>query len=443
MCSELRALLGTSNVQWTEGWISRSAVRRSPCESSHPQSVRHMNVAAAPGSRTPAASQEPGQQLYCVASDFCLPPFPVPPAASQWYSSGTEWKFDYKKPTAMKMLVLFAISIAGSVWALLDTQGVWPHWRHAEDVIYGRKDGLALTMDVFTPEHGNGAAIVSVISAGFRSSHAAIDVGHYKALLERGYTVFAVVHGSQPKYTMQEIPTDIHRAVRFIRYRAADFHIDPNRIGIMGASAGGHLSLLLATTGCRGDPGQKDPVERQSSQVQAAACFFPLTDFLNYGAPGTVELGCGRLAGFRAAFDFHRFDVPTGTYQRIRNDESRRAIGKDLSPAYYVSGTTAPCLIIHGDADELVPIQQSRLFAERMKVAGAPIELVAKHGAGHGWPALRRDLPTLADWFDRYLARNELQRNGGNAHLLAYPLVLGALYLAGLLIRRLKKTLHV
>jgi acetyl esterase/lipase len=303
----------------------------------------------------------------------------------------------------LKLFLFSAIALGGLLWSLFGTRGVRPKFGHMEDVIYGRKDGLALTLDVFSPDNRNGAAIISVISAGFRSNHAAIDMEPYKVLLKRGYTVFAVVHGSQPKYTIQEIPNDIHRAVRFVRSYAHSFQIDPQRIGIMGASAGGHLALLLATTGCYGDPKQEDPVDRQSSEVQAAACYFPITDFLNYGEPGEVELGQGRLAGFRAAFDFHRIDAPTGTYQLIRDEATRQAIGRRLSPAYFVSAATAPCFIIHGDTDDLVPAQQSMLFAERMKDAGAPVKLVIKPGAGHGWPGYYRDMPILADWFDRCL----------------------------------------
>src|SRR5439155_3550362 len=99
--------------------------------------------------------------------------------------------------------------------------------------------------------------------------------------LKRGYTVFAVVHGSQPKFTVPEILLDMHRAVRYIRSHAQDFKIEPERIGITGGSAGGHLSLMQGTAGDLGDPKARDPVERVSSRVQAVACFFPATDFLN------------------------------------------------------------------------------------------------------------------------------------------------------------------
>ena len=165
-------------------------------------------------------------------------------------------------------------------------------------MIYGRKFGTALTMDVFTPKQdANGLGVILVVSGGWFSSHEAIRPAFVTPLLERGYTVFAVVHGSQPKFTIPEILQDMNRAVRFIRYHAKDYGIDPDRIGIYGGSAGGHLSLMQGTAGDEGDPKAKDPVDRVSSRVQAVACFFPPTDFLNYGKPGEVALGTRGPAG--------------------------------------------------------------------------------------------------------------------------------------------------
>src|SRR5207245_7185856 len=122
-------------------------------------------------------------------------------------------------------------------------------------VIYGRKYGTALTMDVFTPKtDANGAAIIFVVSGGFYSSHDAINVNAVKPFLRRGYTVFAVVHGSQPRFQVPEIVQDMNRAVRFMRFHAKEYGVDPTRFGVTGASAGGHLSLMLGTAGTRAAP---------------------------------------------------------------------------------------------------------------------------------------------------------------------------------------------
>jgi acetyl esterase/lipase len=278
-----------------------------------------------------------------------------------------------------------------------------PSFSRKEDVIYGRKHGMALTMDVFTPRKANGAAIIMVMSGGWFSSHDWINPAAADEFLKRGYTVFAVVHGSQPKFTIPEILEDMHRAVRYIRYHARDYHIDPDRIGINGGSAGGHLSLMQGTAGTEGDPKAKDPVDRASSGVQAVACFFPPTDFLNYGEKGKDALGRGTLAGFKAPFDFTELDKQTRSYVPITDKARRREIGRKISPVYYITKESAPALIIHGDADKLVPIQQAEVMVERLKAAGVPAKLVVKHGAGHGWKGLNKDMTTIADWFDRYL----------------------------------------
>jgi len=275
-----------------------------------------------------------------------------------------------------------------------------------EDVIYGRKFGTALTLDVFAPtQNANGAAIVWVVSGGWFSSHDNINAGYVAEYLKRGYTVFAVVHGSQPKFSIPEVVEDMNRSVRFIRSRAGQYKIDPERIGVTGASAGGHLSLMLGTAGTAGNPEAKDPVDRYSSRVQAVACFFPPTDFLNYGEPGQIALGNGVLAGFRAPFDFKEFDNGSRAFVTISDESRRLEIGKKISPLYQVSSDDAPALIIHGDADKLVPIQQAETIIEKLKEANVPCELVVKKGAAHGWADLGKDIPSLADWFDKYLAK--------------------------------------
>src|SRR5262249_5031553 len=275
-----------------------------------------------------------------------------------------------------------------------------------EDVIYGRKFGTALTLDVITPKaNANGAAIIWVVSGGWFSSHDSVHPAYVAEYLKRGYTIFAVVHGSQPKFTIPEVLDDMHRAVRFIRSRAEHYKIDPDRIGITGGSAGGHLSLMQGTAGTAGNPDAKDPVERYSSRVQAVACFFPPTDFLNYGKTGEIALGTGNLKDFRAPFDFREYDGQKRSFVTIADENRRLEIGKKISPVYQVSEDDAPSLIIHGDADTLVPIQQAELIIEKFKEANVPCELVVKKGAAHGWPDIGKDLITLADWFDKYLAK--------------------------------------
>jgi acetyl esterase/lipase len=280
-----------------------------------------------------------------------------------------------------------------------------PQFDRLEDVIYGRKWGMALTLDVFTPrKDANGAAIIFVISGGWFSGHEAINPDGVAEFLRRGYTVFAVVHGSQPKYTIPEILQDMNRAVRFIRYHAKDYHIDPDRIGIAGGSAGGHLSLMQGTAGDAGSPDAKDPIDRVSSRVQAVACFFPPTDFLNWGEEGHEMNSRIIRDPFKPALDFHKQDPKTHMFQRIEDKEEVRKILEQISPITHVSADDPPTLIIHGERDTLVPIQQAERIRDKFKQVGVPVELIVKKGAEHGWPDLvSKDMPTIADWFDKYL----------------------------------------
>lgn len=270
-----------------------------------------------------------------------------------------------------------------------------------QDVIYGRKHGMALTLDVFTPKEKNGLGVIWVVSGGWFSSHAAINPGFIREFTDRGYTVFAVVHGSQPKFTIPEILDDMHRAVRFVRHSAKHHGIDPEKIGIFGGSAGGHLSLMQGTGGRRGDVKSKDIIDGLSSRVQAVACFFPPTDFLNYGKDGEEAIGTGVLKGFPAPFDFHK--LVDKSYVPITDPEERRTIGRAISPAHHVTKETPPTLIIHGDADKLVPIQQAELFVKAADKVGATAKLVRREGQGHGWKDLPKDLSLFADWFDQHL----------------------------------------
>jgi len=211
-------------------------------------------------------------------------------------------------------------------------------------------------------------------------------------LLRRGYTIFAVSHLSQPQATVMEIVEDVNRGVRFIRHHAPDYGIDPNRIGVAGGSAGGHLSLMLATRGGPGPADAADPVDRESSAVQAVAIFFPVTDLLNLG-PSTENAGDGGPPkSFVKAFGPQATDMAAW-----------KQIGREMSPIYYVQPGIPPILILHGGADTLVPLEQSERFVARVREVGGTIELVVRPGKQHGWLTMVWDIRRFADWFDRHL----------------------------------------
>jgi acetyl esterase/lipase len=277
-------------------------------------------------------------------------------------------------------------------------------YTRTEDVVYGRKFGLALTMDVFAPkDKPNGRGVVYCVSGGWYSGKQPNISVMYPPLLDRGYTVFAVVHGSQPMFTIPEVLDDMHRAVRYVRAHAQEYGVDPDKLGISGGSAGGHLSLMQGTAFKPGNPKAVDAVDRQSSRVAAVGCFFPPTDFLNYGKDGETALGTGILRNFKAPFDFRELDTATRSFALVTDQAKRKEIGRAISPAYHVTKESAPALVIHGDADTLVPIQQAELIGAKYKEAGVPFELVVKKGAGHGWPDIARDMGLIADWFDKQL----------------------------------------
>ena len=274
---------------------------------------------------------------------------------------------------------------------------------HKADVIYGRRSDLALTLDVFTPAKPNGAGIIHLANGGWHRAHD--DPGTFAELLKRGYTVFRVVTAGEPKFTIPEEAADVDQAVRFIRYHAKDFGVDPARLGITGASSGGHLAMLQANAGDGGNPSAPDPIQQTSSRVQAVACFFPLTDLLNYGKPGQVQAGdFGPLAYHRASFDFTQFDPQTRTNVKVTDDAQRREILRQISPIAHVTKESPPTFIMHGDKDDVVPLQQSEEIVQRLKEVGVPVKLVVRKDGAHPWPDFwQHDGPALADWFDEYL----------------------------------------
>ena len=279
------------------------------------------------------------------------------------------------------------------------------------EVIYGRKYGTVLTLDTLIPKKdANGAGVIVVVSGGWYSDHNNVTPLiplFMQPLLDKGFAVFAVVHGSNPKYTIPEMLEDLHRSVRFIRHNAKQFGIDPQRLGIVGGSAGGHLSLMQGCDGKDGDPKAMDPVNKESSRVQAVVAFYPPTDFLNWGEKGKVMLGAHPIVPVKGAFDFQRLDPKTISFERITDEAKREEIGKKISPITYVSKSNPPTLIIHGDNDKLVPLQQAEIMQQAMKDAGATVELIVKKGGGHDGVLVKDHMPKVVEWFEKYLGNKE------------------------------------
>ncbi len=304
----------------------------------------------------------------------------------------------------MKLLACFILLIYGFNQSLSaqDTLNFT-----ANEIIYGRKDGMALTMVMLVPKHSrNGKGIINVVSGNWKSTYDRIPatIKKVQPYLQKGYTIFAVMHGSQPRYTIPDEIADIKRAIKFIRYNSKNYHIDGNNLGITGNSSGGHLSLMAGLSDDKIDTTSKDPVDRVSGRVQAIAVFYPPTDFLNWGQQNVNLSKAGlTLAGVVSAFDFKEWNDTTKTYKVITDTTKILQIVKQTSPIYAVSANDPPVLIIHGDADKTVPLQQSEMLIKKLKEANVKNEFVIKKGGGHGWVNMDVEEKQFVNWFDKYL----------------------------------------
>jgi acetyl esterase/lipase len=264
------------------------------------------------------------------------------------------------------------------------------------DLIYMKQAGAAFTMDVFKPKAPNGSAIIFLVSGGWFSSHENINAQLAEGLNAEGFTVFQVVHGAQPRYKIPEISKMVTRAIRFIRANSSTYGVDPERLGLTGASAGGHLSLFAAGSADEGNPTATDPVEKQPSRVAAVVAIFPPTDFLNYGTFNAQTLLKGVMfAPFRGAFGLPA--EPT--------DEQIAKVARDTSPIYTVTAKFPPTLLIHGDADPLVPVQQSQVFRDALAKAGVVHDLMVVKGGKHDGTTVGPGMPRLVAWFKEKLAK--------------------------------------
>lgn len=287
--------------------------------------------------------------------------------------------------TLRLFLILFLLAVA------MVATGWWyfhPGFTVQSGIVYTRRHGHDLTLDVVRPAHPSGIGILVMVSGGWKSDPQKFQPWLASSFLRQGHTVIAVSHLSQPQSTIMEIVEDVKHAARFVRHHAKDYGIDPKRVGVFGGSSGGHLSLMLATAGDAGDPAATNPVDRESSAVQAAAVFYPVTDLLNLG-PSTENLhDGGPPKSFRNAFGPKAADL-----------NEWRLIGHDVSPIYHVTKNLPPVCITHGDADTLVPLDQSLRFQQRAKDEGCSVELTVRPGRKHGWPTMIWDAHLFALWF--------------------------------------------
>ena len=268
-------------------------------------------------------------------------------------------------------------------------------YEQKKDVVYAEAHGTGLLMDVFTPTgKPNGLAIVDIASGAWYSDrnkirdHTRAQV--YTIFCSRGYVVFAVRPGSKTRYTAAEMDRNVKSAIRYVKAHADEYKIDPARLGLTGASAGGHLASLAALTPEPGKAGASNPTDRPDTSVRAVGVFFPPTDFLDWDGNKTIRLETlGPL-------------LFVGGVRGQSADEIKDA-ARAISPLHRVEKPTIPFLLIHGDADKSVPLSQSKKLVEAITKAGGSAELIVKSGGGHAWLTLPQEVKFMADWFDKQL----------------------------------------
>lgn len=258
---------------------------------------------------------------------------------------------------------------------------------YIRDVVYGHRDGMALTYDVFVPKSANGAMVVNMVSAGWVSAWGPPEErqARYQWLLDKGFTVAALYHASAPRFAVPDAVRDVRLGLRHIKLHAADYGVDPARLGVWGASAGGHLALVAALMADDGDPAAATAVERADNRVTAVVAYFPPTDF-------------------------EQFWVDRPRVGALNFADELRA---EISPINFVDGRDPPVLILSGGSDTVVPLAQSEALQARLDATGIENQLVVFPDADHdfyvkGDPA-RTDayaldaMNRMVQWFERHL----------------------------------------
>jgi acetyl esterase/lipase len=268
-------------------------------------------------------------------------------------------------------ILLVSLVVSSNVTVAQDGPTIKP------DVVYGHKHGLAMTYDVITPKNSNGAGLIFMVSGGWVSRWAPpeqLAQTLLKPLIEKGYTVIALRHGSSPKYVIPEIALDIRQAIEHIAAHCEAYAIDPDRLGVFGFSAGGHLSLLLGTQTNHREDGIK---------IGAVVAVFPPTDLAPYVQKDNP---------LRERFPSLKFEPSEA---------------EKYSPLHHVTADDAPTLLVHGDKDELVPIWHSHKIRDEFLKVSVTNKLITMEGAAHGFDSdrMQQTYAAMIEWFDQHLPK--------------------------------------
>lgn len=238
------------------------------------------------------------------------------------------------------------------------------------DVQYCTGGGHPLLMDVFLPQHRNRTptpAVLFIHGGGWQMGDKRQNTMLAQALAREGFATASIDYRLSGEAPFPAQIEDCKCAVRFLRANAAKYGIDPQRIGVAGPSAGGHLAELVATAGQSAGLEGEGGWPNVSSQVQAAAAWFGVSDF---------------TVGARQ-FDHHTGQPVIKLFRGTEKDKPD--LYHKASPITYVSKDAPPLLLAHGEEDELVPFDQSVRMADAYRKAGLTVEFIAVKNAGHGF----------------------------------------------------------
>ncbi|HEX3149424.1 MAG TPA: alpha/beta hydrolase [Gemmataceae bacterium] len=235
------------------------------------------------------------------------------------------------------------------------------------DVEYANPDNQHLQLNLARPKDGDGPfpAVICIHGGGFRAGSREGYNNQILKLAQNGYVAVTVSYRLAPKYQFPAAVHDTKAAVRWVRANAKKYHIDPDRIGVTGGSAGGHLVQFLGVTADVKDfEGDQNP--GFSSRVNCVVNVYGPSDFTkSYGksvdAAQVLPLWLGG-------------DLNTAKQAHLR-----------ASPLYWVTPNAAPTLCIHGTEDKYVHHEQAQWIVDKLKAAGVEADLLLLEGAGHGF----------------------------------------------------------